>query len=48
LHFLSLSFLPVHTILSPDDLHTQNRQREKSIPKVNEKIKIEHQRTFRK
>jgi hypothetical protein len=38
----------VHTILSLDDLRTQNWQREKSITKVNERIKTEHQRTFRK
>jgi hypothetical protein len=34
--------------MSPDNLRTQNQQREKSIPKVNGRIKIEHQRTFRK
>jgi len=38
----------VHTILSPNNLRTQNRQHEKSIPKVNERIKTEHQHTFRK
>ncbi len=49
LHFLSLSFLPVHTVLSPDDLRTRNRQREKSIPKVNGINKnTEHQGTLRK
>jgi hypothetical protein len=48
---LSLFFLPVHTVLSPDDLRTRNRQSQKSIPKVNGRIKnkyTEYQRTFRK